>query len=478
MLGVHISLLDSCSLSARSLPRMASSAPQWRVQNVRFQMSESVGKMQQYSKAIARTIEEQTQGEGMMKTRNASFVLIVLGFFAASASVADDASSAATDTSGSQELKDMQADAALAKAKLELAQSEVDLLKLKFGAIDTTNLPKGNATVADMNLEGSLRAYAAAKQSLDEIAGVVQAAKLTRVILAADSQLQALNQYRSFMLQLDGVTKKADEALSEQPPSLADPCIKRGGSHLLSVTAIATGVVAVNSLLSIAALFKKDIDLKGKEVTLNDYGITSLMLRALADKNIKVIYPAAHYVLPPANDTGDVIKKWTDLYGHKKGLNDAARNFSQQYAALPEHKDPTPECKNALARQKTFVDDYVAGLAAAAKTIDDIDTALTKQDAQSGLSLISSYLVSERVAKSIQAGDPVLQIKAIAASGSTQTKKNWFRTKISYGGGSIIAYQLFGQDGTVIKADTVPWYAGYIEDEDFAAGRVSLDKAQ
>ena len=374
-------------------------------------------------------------------------------------------------TPEAQQLKDVQADAALAKAKLELAQSEMDLLKLKVGALDTTNLPKGTATVTDMNLEGTLRAYAAAKKSIDEIAAKVAPtipAANRSIVVATDAQLLSLNQYRSFLAQIEQLKKQTDGVLTASPPSLKDPCKK---SPLLAAGA-ATAFVAINSMLSLASLFKKDIELKGHDVSLNDFAMMTLVLQALKDKGLNPIYPAAYYLLPSGSASGEPLKKWDELFSYKKKLSDLGDGYGIQFATLPEHADPA--CKKKLATLKTQVDTYLAGLAAANKAIDEVGATLTKQEAQSGLTLISTYLVSERVEKAIGTA-PVLQVKAIAAGGSSHIAKGTFSTKISFGGGSIIAYQLFNQDGTLILADVIPWYAGFVEAKNFAPGRVQLN---
>jgi hypothetical protein len=407
-------------------------------------------------------------------------VAIALCLFSVPISAAEETPVATPEetTPESQQLKQVQADAAIAKAKLELAQSELDLLKLKLGTLDTTNLPKGTATVADMNLEANLRAYAAASRSIDLIAANVATVlgKEKSVVLATDTQLQALNQYRSFLAQLDQLQKRAQEVLSATPPELKDPCAKDSPAAAMAA-GISTAIVAINSMLSFAALFKKDIDLKGKDITLNEFALMTLMLQSLKDKGITPIYPAAYYLLPPGSAEETALeKKWDELFAYKQQLSERAQAYAADFDDLPAPANPDAECKKKIAALKARVDAYLAGLAAAGKAIDDVGATLTKQDAQSGLTLLSTYLVSERVEKAIGAA-PVLQLKAIAAGGSTQIVKSAFSSKVSFGGGSIISYQLFAQDGTLELADTVAWNAGFAEMKDLEPGRVELKQA-
>lgn len=176
-----------------------------------------------------------------------------------------------------------------------------------------------------------------------------------------------------------------------------------------------------------AALFKKDVDLKGKDVTLNDFAMMTLLLQSLNANNINPIYLSAYYLLPPvangeARDGSEPLKKWNELFTYKKKLSDKAGDYAALYEALPEPVNPDAACKKKIAARKAQVDSYLAGLAAAGKAIDDIGSTLTKQDAQSGLTLISTYLISERVERA-KGTAPVLQLKAIAAGGSTQVVK-------------------------------------------------------
>lgn len=393
------------------------------------------------------------------------------GFFLCMAvHAADDATTPAT-SGDSQELKDVKADAALAKSKLELAQSEIDLLKLKFGTIDTTNLPKGNATATDLELEGKLRAYAAASASIGAIAVAVQTAlNGMHVVLATDAQLQSLNQYRSFLAQIEELKTRSTEVLNARQPELKPLC----KAHVkFDMVAPVVGIAAINSMVSIAALFKVDVDLKGKSFDLNEFAISTLMLGALNTLKVQTIYPGAYYVLPPKAAEGEAMKEWKALYAFKKQLNDKSDAFSKAYEAITVPEKPDDACKHEIAALKTQVDAYLTGLAAAGKSIDEVGATLTKQDAQSGLTLLSTYLVSERVEKAIGQA-PVLQLKAIAAGGTTQTRKNLFNTKVAFGGGAILSYQLFAQDGTILLADTVPWNAGFIDAKNFKAGRVAF----
>ena len=398
----------------------------------------------------------------------------------------------------SPELTEMKADAALAKTKLELATAEMDLLKLKLGAIDTTNLPKGTAAATDMDLAGQLRAYAAAKKSTDAVAKEATVAydryhigqlktdqekkeyenavsadtAVRKIVLATDAQLQQLNQYRAFLAQMTQFKENANFVIAN-PPSLGDPsavCVTRLGAE-----SVAGVLAAINTALTVSALFKTEVDLKGKSVTLDEFAIATLMLRSLTDEKVSVVYPGSYYLLPPRDSDGVAFQSFKEVSDLKPKLGAAAKALSAQYATiLAANPKPDPACQKILAAIGKTVDQYVAGIAAIEKSIDEVGATLTKQEAQSGLTILSSYLVSERVEAAIGSA-PVLQVKAIAAGGATQTRRNLFKTTISYGGGSIISYRLFAQDGQLLAADTIPWNSGLRNANDFKAGRVSLD---
>lgn len=308
--------------------------------------------------------------KGMLRTQVLS-TLAIAGFILSPSTYADDPPAETPEpvTPEAQHLKDVQADAALAKAKLEIAQSEIDLLKLKVGAIDTTNLPKGNATVTDMDLEGKLRAYAAAKQSIDLVASQIAPAITTpkRVVLATDVQLQSLNQYRSFLAQIALLKRQSDHILNKSAPKPKDPCPKGGTTQ--SFVAMGAATVAIDAMLSVAALFKKDIDLKGKEVTLNDFAMMTMMLQSLKANGVTAIYPAAYYILPGKSDEGQAMKEWEDLLTYKGKFAQGADKFTKEYDALPDHEKPSEVCKKKIAALKTQVDGYLAGLAGAGKAI-------------------------------------------------------------------------------------------------------------
>jgi hypothetical protein len=329
-----------------------------------------------------------------------------------------------------------------------------------------------------MNLEGQLRAYGAAANAVDVIATrVLEKVPEKRVVVASESQLLALNQYRSFLVQMAQLKTMTQFVIDLAPPPLEPPSACVGGPIRPAGPGVAVAFAAINSLLGAAALFKSDVTLTGKAVTLDEFAMTTLLLRSLQEKKVEVIYPAAYYFLPSAGDGGAAMRAFNEVLALKTGLRNKAFAHTSVYEALAARfPNPNAECKAALATLKGGLDRYVAGLAAAEKSIDDVGATLTKQDAQSGLTLLSAYRASERVDTQITGANaaPLLQVKVIAAGGSTQTRKNLFSTQIAYGGGSILAYHLFSQEGTLLAADTVSWYAGAVDAEEFAPGPVAI----
>lgn len=445
-------------------------------------------------------------------------VILVASFFigvAQSVALAEDAVTTTTGSSvDSQELQNLKAEAELAKTKLDLETSEINLLKLKLGTLDTTNLPKGAADVTDLDVEGQLRAYAAAARIADQIVADITTAgsealaalgdaKNLKLVLATQSQLQLLNQYRSALAQMALIKDAADAVLKQADPSpnMGTCAIKpekektAPEKERTAGFVPADGVAAINAVLSLTALFKTDLTIKEKPVSLSEVAVATLLLKALKAKQITAIYPPAYYMLPPVGKEGKTIEAYKALMAQKRDLQDYADKLNKLYEATSGNTKADPECKVRLAGYKTIIDQRVAGLQAAQKSVDDIVATLTKQDGQSGLTTISTYLVSERIdadtrvavkgpdgkikkdtdGKDMFVYFPVLQVQAMAAGGSTSKRQNIFRTAVSLGGGALISYQLMAQSGEVLAADAIGWNAGYIDMKKISAGRILID---
>lgn len=93
-----------------------------------------------------------------------------------------------------------------------------------------------------------------------------------------------------------------------------------------------------------------------------------------------------------------------------------------------------------------------------------VNAALTKTSDQSGMALIQSLVLAERLATNMK-GAFLLQVKPIAAGGTTHASTTIFGTSFSFSGGAIVSYVLYKPDGLVATAGTVPVFAGLVKEK-------------
>ena len=242
---------------------------------------------------------------------------------------------------------------------------------------------------------------------------------------------------------------------------------------------LAAGPLAVaNVALGLLGLFKTDQTITGADVTLDEFAVAALVARELlALRPGKVVYPPSmHIFLDAAGPDSELTKKHQELVSMRSGWRDSTATITElkdKVDAKVAAAGTSAECKKVLGVDSQQLGTLLKELAAAGTVIDEVLTALTKQEAGTGLSLIDKYTKAAQLAVLTRNGY-TLQLKAIAAGGNTHVRKNLFSSKISFSGGSVLSYMLFTPAGVMTYADTIPWYAGDVDAADMKKGLQQL----
>ncbi len=93
---------------------------------------------------------------------------------------------------------------------------------------------------------------------------------------------------------------------------------------------------------------------------------------------------------------------------------------------------------------------------------------IVKVDTNTGLNLLALFVKAEDLDKALLKNNTYwLEIKSVKAGGNNRTRRNLIRyfmgAKVDHSGGVIIEYTLYNKDGSVVCADKLSIYNGYLE---------------
>ena len=377
----------------------------------------------------------------------------------------------------------------LADKKLEeelrrdIAQAKADAAKARLGSIDTTDLPKGKGEASSLNVEGTILAYRAVDAIAQRIATITKTALGNSgrpVVIYHEQQLNAVMQYRTFQRQADLLQSHTLLAIGGEkgkvklPKLLSDEmtCVAPPAPKTLSLDPI-------NAALQVASLFKVDLKVEGRDVTVDEFALATAVLQKLGAEPgavTSVAYPASYLPGVFAPGSGSLAKSRivasVDELAQAQGTLDSLLTLIEArratLARLLEAK-PTPACKSAYEadlQTLLFLESKAKALHGSAERMQGLALAI---DEKRGVSGLQQLLISEALSSQFERAF-VLQLKPVAAGGATLTKTNLFRTRFLFSGGAIVSYLLFdGAGGQINAAGTIPYYAGFIPAEDLPA---------
>jgi hypothetical protein len=371
-----------------------------------------------------------------------------------------------------EEVEEAKREQALAEARQATAEADAAVAKAKLGSIDVSKLPKVTGEASKLNVEGNILAYDAvdriAALIAEDVAGAVGS---STVVIYSEKEINAVLQSRAFRKNLDMLNGEMGKFFV--PPLASDnadckaPAVGGGGLGPLG---------SIDAALQVLTLFKVDKKYEGMDVTVDSFALATAVLAKLkARGGGKAIYPGTYTVGAFADASGDVFAKSAIVAGIDRlgdnqaridlALSDIARRKESIKTRSADPKTVPKDCVAAFADSQVILDNLEARAKAMKARGEKFTTAATTVDEKTGASLLQMLAMSEAMARD-HAGAFVLQLKPIAAGGTTLTKTSLFATSFRFSGGAIVSYLLVsGVDGTVVRSGTVPEYGGYVKPE-------------
>ena len=354
----------------------------------------------------------------------------------------------------------------IAEANKATAEAQRDTYKAIVGELDTSKLPEGKTTAEKTEIEANILAYKAAEQASDKIATVIAGVnpKPLKVVLFSEKEINTVVAYKAFNLQA-GLLLTRIAALKNLPnlqsKPLPKPCT---GSQ---TTKFVPPLLAVETALQVMALFKKDTSLSGTSVTLDDFAIYSIIMKKLKEKGISVVYTPFYYpgIFEDPSKQLQVFATFEKLNQSEFSLGDTLDQIVQIKSELTDllKKENDPSCRRFYESDLANYSDHEKKINEVKSFLSQIITALMKPDEKSGLSVLQQYAVAESLSTEYKSAY-LLQLKPIAAGGTSRITTNILGSKLSFGGGAILSFMLTNGNGEYITSGNVTQYGGFVRD--------------
>lgn len=376
------------------------------------------------------------------------------------------------DAKSDPELEAAQRKQALAEANQAAAEAALATYKAIVGQIDTEKFPSGTTTATDVEIESKLLAYRSAffasKQIVSEINKLNP--KPTKIVIFSKKELDDVASFRAFTVEVQTIL--AGMKKLEVVPTHA-VCDKNKPSEEKGLPAL----FAVDTALQVLALFRKDVTYKGTTFTLDDFAVYSMALSQLKAEGIEVYYPPMYYpnVFVSGGNPPKIYTIFRDLNNESQSMTDSLKSIAIETDALKKLIDGVKDsqCKAQYEGQLLEFNYREKKTREAQTLLDGIVTALMKPDEQTGMTQLVQYAISEKMASDFESSH-LLQIKSVAAGGTSRIVKNIVGSRLSFGGGAILSYMLTDSKGAFVASGSVPYYGGFIRARDLPTNRNTL----
>jgi hypothetical protein len=383
------------------------------------------------------------------------------------------------------QLAALKAESAITAEQLTIAQNRQKLLSTVLPS-DVKPLEGSVKVDGDHPVESQILAYQTLDRLARTIANEIAEFKPVRVLIHADAEIGGVLGLEAFRNQLNIIQQEFEKDIGAAEPAINDAkAILRGeklaGMAPLIETALVAGTLA-RSAIDLLSLFRTDVSLKYKDLTIADIALVAAVCGHLCRKNIAVYDPA---LLPPNpfGSTSKVVERinaLTDLQGKIESLSadiasvqgelkqkiDELTAKIDEAAKLTPPRDDLHSKRDREVRQHAFDRLTAVGtaIATAVAGFAALKAALLKPDDESGQNALSKILRAEKFAGMAGQNPHLLFLKVAAAGGGYKIKQSKFGSgELLYSGGAIVEVILFDSTGRIVYAATLPAYSGFIK---------------
>jgi len=341
--------------------------------------------------------------------------------------------------------------------RAEIAASRRTLVGLGLSGVKT---PEGEIKIdGETPIEGVILSYRALESVAAAIAERVAGAQpdpSLRVVLHDAAIFKGISVLSALREQLDLLDAEATALIGEVSPA--------GGLETVAGAALPTAGALISSAVELVSLFRKDVTLNYGKVEPADRTLAVAVAGALTAKGVVVIDSAMVPIDPAGGTKGSTLSaKLQALHEKRTRLAAMGRSLASTRKARATKLQPeaaAPEGADApAADEETPQEMAVSAMVAALGTF--LDT-LLKVDEATGAARLAQMLDAEKLEARLDPKTVFLWLKVDAAGGASRVTKSLFSSAVDYSGGAVASFSLYGRDGVLRAAGTVPRYTGFV----------------
>ncbi len=309
---------------------------------------------------------------------------------------------------------------------------------------DDTKPLAGTTTVDEkVVFEAQRLSYDAARVIAEKIAFRISGRTRDQIVIIAGTQLLAdmsnLVAIKAVLEELVREYSALGDTVEKQPAAEQGSLVKDARSPAAFTTVLsstlAAATAAVQSALTLVALFRQDVDYKGIAITLDTQAFEiELAGRVRMHKAREVIVPDFAVFTAPHGEEGSLLSLLANVRSARSRV---------LLAALGKDMDVEPDAKK---------ESFASAVAEVDKRLSDLETQLTKSDLDGfGLTLLARlFRVENLMAKSAM----FVHARVVLAGGSNRVQRSLWRSMfsgdgLSSTGGAVVTWAILSTAGAV-----------------------------
>lgn len=361
-------------------------------------------------------------------------------------------------------------------AELEKATAEAELatLKAKLPTSETTG-PEGKVEFKDKTgYYAELLAYKVLEKLASQVATEVVASSSSEIILTANLELsQQAALWEILSIRLTDLKKRMDQLLAQYPETHV---VDWKPSSVPEVAPLAVLPGLLGAAADIAAFFRSDTTVYGRDVSLADTALLAQVAKELSTKWTVFLPTLSLSQGKLAGALPALLQKRRDLAQRKKTIRTNSKKFftslSTERTKLKQVQNELEELKakkadpSKIKAAKDAVDISMQKVEEAEgrwkRLADEFDEVLTAFDAfvqamTQGADGKPSPLEAVAVIDHVKAHPTadILYLDIASQGGEIHVSKSAWTSRITYLGGTVVSYFQFGNDGSLRSSGTI-----------------------
>lgn len=386
-----------------------------------------------------------------------------------------------------QKLARLETEKAVSAAAAEVAANWAKELKELLPS--NVEALKGETTISgDHPVESQILTYRSLEKVAANIVRRIQASSPPKtVVIHNEQEISMLLGLRAFEVQLDLIEaslRSEAESARRVLASRADRAAEKSKTITESAAGLTFAPLAINTALRSAAelvsLFRMDIAVNYKTLTVADSALIAAIASELAAKQVSV-YQSAVVPRGLSGSISDLNGRITKLIEDRSEIDDLQicianrlaelKVGAQKLADTPAGGEADPSKKSTetqRARQQVALESIEAltllasRLQLASASFDAFQSALLKTEGNVGANALVGLIRAERLRELKDAHWLVVKVAVAVGGHKTRRFLWWPTTKILYSGGIVAEFTLYDGDGKIVSSGISSDYSGFL----------------